>query len=466
MKRVARSILFWLIRLIGNIGRSPRTLHSLQSRQSPDGTLVSPRILLIHPGHLGNVLLATPALRAIKARIPEAHITMLVATWGQEVVTRHPDVDTILTCVFPSPREGTTEPVKSWLTLLSTAKALRRGHYDIALNLRPYFWWGSVLAWMAHIPLRVGHAGPSATPFLTTALPEEPRTHFTTGFLQVVSAGLQALGYPPLEEPMTPERYPSQFAPTRDENDWITTRLAEQGISPDTHLVIIHPGTGAALKMWGASSWSHCATQLYHTVTPAIPLRIVLTGAKHERSMLEEIARKAAVPTTIFITPTLGHLVALQQRAELVLGVDSGPLHLATAQGTPTVRIFGPTDALIFGPWGNEQQHTVITATQRCADCPSMPCGRLHIPAEQLASHPCTRLVPEQQVIAAALSHLGQLFASEQHTDKQSIIAQTDKQHTVVETGKQQSLPSMNYPQTDKQSIIQPIALSQRPARR
>jgi ADP-heptose:LPS heptosyltransferase len=108
-----------------------------------------------------------------------------------------------------------------------------------------------------------------------------------------------------------------------------------------------------------------------------------------------------AAPPVMITDATVGQLAALLGRALLVLGVDSGPLHLAVAQGTPTVAIFGPTDVRIFGPWGEARQHLVVASQSRCPGCPCIPCGRLDFSPGELAAHPCVRNVPEQSVLAA-----------------------------------------------------------------
>ncbi len=108
------------------------------------------------------------------------------------------------------------------------------------------------------------------------------------------------------------------------------------------------------MKLWRSEGWATCATALAQSAIGSLSLRIVLTGSKSERPLLEEIASSVPFPTTIMTNLTLGQLAALLQRAQLVLGVDSGPLQLAVAQGTPTIQIFGPTDPATFGPWGKK----------------------------------------------------------------------------------------------------------------
>ena len=383
-------------------GQAPPLLYTHRHLQSlePGKTLPSPRILLIRPDHLGDVLLTTPALHALKKHIPDADITYMVGPWSSEVVARHPDIDELLTCPFPGFRRAPQKPFAPYILLARVARQLRRGHFDLAINLRPDFWWGAALLYLARIPHRVGYALEPGSQFLTQSLPFQAPEHATISNLRLVNTALQILGHPPLQEPYTPELYPLQFAPTPEERKWVTERLHEEGIDAETPMVVIHPGSGAAVKLWRTEGWAACANALARLLTSPSHARIILTGSPSERTMLEEIAFVMSSPPILVTNATLGQLAALLGRACLVLGVDSGPLHLAVAQGTPTVQIFGPTDARIFGPWGTPQKHIVIASTQRCPSCPTIPCGRLDFTPQELPAHPCVRVISEQQVLA------------------------------------------------------------------
>jgi len=131
--------------------------------------------------------------------------------------------------------------------------------------------------------------------------------------------------------------------------------------------------------------------------------------------MLEEIAQGMVSKPLLVTDASVGQLAALLGRAQLVLGVDSGPLHLAVAQGTPTVQLFGPTDFRIFGPWGRLARHIVIASTQRCPSCPIIPCGHLDFSPEELPAHPCVRLIKEQEVSAAINSLFSKPSTAEIH---------------------------------------------------
>jgi lipopolysaccharide heptosyltransferase II len=383
-----------LVHLVGAPGA-----HTAK-RKASNPVSNAPRILLIRPDHLGDLVLTTPAFAVLKARVPDAHITMMVGPWSREVVARHPAIDRLVTCPFPGFQRAAQKPLAPYILLFRIAQQLRRGKYDLAINLRPDFWWGAALLYLAAIPRRVGYALAPGKPFLTSAVPFQTPEKATVSNLRLISAGLESLGYPPLEEPYTPEQYPLQFTPAPQEHKWAAERLKKEGIDAETPIVVIHPGSGADVKLWRTEAWATVANALMASLTSPVPARIILTGSKKELPMLEEIAQGMTAAPVLVTDATVGQLAALLQRANMVLGVDSGPLHLAVAQGTPTVHIFGPTDSRIFGPWGIAERHIVIAATHRCSTCPTIPCGRLDFQPEELPAHPCVRLIPEQQVLA------------------------------------------------------------------
>src|SRR5579885_2156902 len=332
VKNLLRTLLLLAIRIIGIPGayRAAREAHKPPISQ--------PRILLIRPDHLGDLVLTTPILNTLRKQAPDAHITMMVGPWSSEVVARHPAIDKLITCPFPGFQRAPQKPLAPYMLLLNTAKQLSRGNYDLALNLRPDFWWGAVLLYLARIPRRIGYAIQPGTPFLTQALPFPPTELATVSCLRLADAGSQALGYPPLAEPYTPERYPLQFIPTTDERIWITKCLTATGIDAQTPVVVIHPGTGAAVKLWRSEAWACIADTLTASLAFPTSAQIILTGSKHERALLEEIAQQMTTAPLLLSDLTVGQLAALLERAKLVLGVDSGPLHLAIAQDTPRSR--------------------------------------------------------------------------------------------------------------------------------
>jgi len=217
---------------------------------------------------------------------------------------------------FPGFQRAPQKPLAPYILLLSTAQQLRRANYDLAINLRPDFWWGAALIYLAGIPRRIGYAIQPGKPFLMHALPFAQTEHATVSNLRLTSAGLQALTYPALAEPYRPECYPLHFAPTANERAWVEERLQEASIAAETALIVLHPGTGAAVKLWRNEAWARCLNRLGQ-IGPE-QARIVLTGSRQERPMLEEIARDMATPPLLLTAMTVGQLAAVQL-AEVVV---------------------------------------------------------------------------------------------------------------------------------------------------
>src|SRR5436305_5570146 len=252
LKNILRTLILFAIRVFGIAGARSA------DRQAQQPAPQSPRILLIRPDHLGDLVLTTPVLNALKTHLPNASITMMVGPWSSEVVARHPAIDRLLLCPFPGFQRAAQKPLSPYILLRNVAQQLLRERYDLAINLRPDFWWGAALLYLARIPRRVGYALDPGKPFLTHALPFQSPQHATISNLWLASAALQSIGYPHLEAPYTPEHYPLQFIPTPDEQQWATKYLHDEGIEPTYNvgegftparanpapLVMIHPGSG------------------------------------------------------------------------------------------------------------------------------------------------------------------------------------------------------------------------------
>jgi heptosyltransferase-2/heptosyltransferase-3 len=125
--------------------------------------------------------------------------------------------------------------------------------------------------------------------------------------------------------------------------------------------------------------------------------RVLLTGGPTERTLIEEIRQRLMMPPLVLAgEATLGQLAALYRHCDLVLGVDSGPMHLATAAGARTIALFGPIDHQRFGPWGPRERHAVIRSSLWCSPCSVIDaCPRGTEPSE------CMTTISIAQVLAA-----------------------------------------------------------------
>ena len=369
-------------------------------RATPDSDLPSsnPRLLLIRPDHVGDALLAAPTGVALRVALPTARIDWLVGPWAAEVIRRAPHADAILTCEFPGftrrPKRSAREP---YVELARQARLLRARRFDLALVLRPDHWWGALLAAAADIPHRLGYSVPECRPFLTRALPDRPAHSVERGLdLARLAAGLVG------SSAEVPSVEPT-FAIEPAEREWVAARLREADVGDGSPLVALHPGSGADVKNWLPERWRAVAASIHW----GAGAQLVLTGGEPEAPLLDAIAAGLEPPPKLVLAGRtgLGQLAALFERCALVLGGDSGPLHLAAAVGTPTVRLYGPTEVVRFGPRGKPTLHRVIQAALPCQPCGNIvapPCGALSTPA-------CLRVVPAERVASEALEVLARI---------------------------------------------------------
>lgn len=382
-------------------------LGRLARSQSSDGR--PPRILLIRPDHLGDVLLASPAEAELREALPRAEIDWLVGPWSAEMARRAGASGRVLTLDFPgftrSPKRNLAEP---YMLLYDESARLRAEQYDAALILRPDHWWGAMLAALAGVPRRFGYALAECTPFLTDSLPPP------TGHAALANLFLARLAASRLGGRQTPidEIRPPCFALTDGERAWAAGAVGRRGASVRGRrpLIAIHPGTGAALKSWPAERWTEVADALHRQANADI----VLTGGSGERALVDRIAASLAPsPATFAGQTTLGQLAALFARCDLVIGGDSGPLHVAATVGAATVRLYGPTDVEEFGPWPPTDHHVALTADLTCQPCRTLvdpPCGATELP-------PCLQALDAGRVSSIALQMLNRRRA-EPRTDE------------------------------------------------
>ena len=124
----------------------------------------TPRVLLIRPDHLGDVLCTSPAVQWIQSVCPWATITYMAGPWSAEVAARLPGVLRVWSYPFPGfARSGPPGPlarILPYVRLWWLARQVRAARFDLAVNLRPDFWWGAALMYLAHIPRRLGYLTP------------------------------------------------------------------------------------------------------------------------------------------------------------------------------------------------------------------------------------------------------------------------------------------------------------------
>ncbi len=296
------------------------------------------RILVVKPCCLGDVLMATPALRALNERYPRAEIDVLTTEWSAVALQGNPRITRILR--YPDRPK--------FAMIASLARRLRHEEYDLGISLDRSPVANALLA-LSGIPERAGIDNKGRGVGLTRRVVPEPRQHETELYLAV----LATLDVP--AQGVEPEYFPGEAA-----------RERAQELLPrsDGPVVVIHPGgainPGSVMvsKRWPATSFGELASLLGHKLGASV----ILVGSSSDRPVVETTKDFADLPLLDLCDKlSFQELGAVCAEADLYIGNDSGISHLAGAVGTPTVTIFGPTSPYLYRPLG---PHAIVCAPE------------------------------------------------------------------------------------------------------
>jgi ADP-heptose:LPS heptosyltransferase len=351
----------------------------------PDPTAVR-EVLVLRLDRIGDVLMSLPALADLRAALPGARIRLAVGRWS-EAVARSAPVDEVL--VWSAPWVGrAAEGADGFASLARRARRLRADRLDLALDLQ-----GDVraafLLWLTGARARVGYANTGGGSLLSQVVPLDETVGWVEQNRRAVAV---ALGPVP--------RVPAPVPLTEEERGFARRFFETLGLEARRPLVGIHPSGGRAIKQWDVSRWAEVAARLQQDRGATI----LVTGSADDRPLAESLLR--GLPTRGYdlsgrlgIRETLSVIASL----DLFLSPDTGPMHMATAVGTPSVSIFGPSDPARYFSGGSGApgtRHVVVRPELWCA-----PCNLIRKPPEEcrVAEGPeCLRLVTVDAVLEAA----------------------------------------------------------------
>lgn len=305
------------------------------------------KILIVKPSALGDIVHTLPVLGLLRKRFPAAEIHWLVVPAFASLLESHP----LLDGVIRFDRKGYA---KSWrspttATALATfASRLRREQFDLAIDLQGLLR-SAWLTWQTRAATRVGfdyarEAAPLAyTHHVSQTTPER---HAVERYLDVA----EALGC---------GRGPVAFDFGITDAVRATTREMTAGCAG---YAVLLPGTNWPTKRWPAESFAG----LVGPIERDLGLRVVVAGGP------DVVGLPMPGATSLAGRTDLKQLVALLEKASLVVANDSGPMHIAAALGRPLVTLFGPTNAVRTGPYGRPE--TVLQLDLVCRPCYSREC--------------------------------------------------------------------------------------------
>jgi heptosyltransferase-3 len=342
------------------------------------------RVLVIKLRHHGDVLLASPVFSVLKRHAPQLEIDALAYADTAAMLSGHPAIAQLHLVDRQWKHAGVAAQAGGEWRLW---QALRARRYDLIVHLTEHrrgLWLTRLLKprfAVAPRPRKTTAAWAGTFSHLYQ-LPESGNRRHT---VETHLDALRRIGVAPAEDERGLTLVPGAAAEAR-----IDALLAEHGLHPRSFLHL-HPASRWMFKTWPAARSAELISRL-----AADGHRIVLTSAPaaSEMALNAAIAAQAGVAVTdLSGTLSLKELAALTGRARLFVGVDSAPMHIAAAMGTPAVALFGPSGDIEWGPW-RVAQRIVVSNRHPCRPCGMDGCGGSKV-SECLTTLPVARVLDE-----------------------------------------------------------------------
>jgi len=301
------------------------------------------KIIVRAPNWVGDAVLSVPALKSLRQRFPDSEITLLVRPWVSGLFRSAPFVDR----VWSRPAPGAVR----WI---STAREMRHCGFDLAVLLTNSFE-SALTVFAGGVRERAGYATDRRGFLLTRAVPPPGgRLHQTDYYLRLVESVLGPGPQPDIAIHAAPE-----------ERQSARRLLASEGIGPSDRVLVIGPGAAfGSAKRWMEDRFAAVADRL----SRELGFRPVIIGSESERDLAGRVAALMEGPVAVLAGRTdLATLIGLLSEAALVVSNDSGPMHLAAALGTPTLGVFGSTDAEVTSPVGLRTR--IVRHDVECSPC-------------------------------------------------------------------------------------------------
>ncbi len=337
------------------------------------------RVLAVRLDTLGDVLMTTPALRALKHSGPGRSITLLTSPRGAEVAPFVPEVDDVIP--YDAPWMSSTEPRTGSARDMEILAELRRRRFDAAVIFTVYSQNPLPAAFLCHlaeIPLRLAHARENPYSLLTDWVPEPEPEKLTRHEVRRQLDLVQSVGCRTDDESLS-------FRVPREAADRARELLDSMRIAPNW--VVIHPGASAPSRRYPPESYAVAAAYLARE----LGYHVVFTGTDQEAPLVQQIQSDMGAPShSLAGQLSLAELGAVLSLAPVLISNNTGPVHIAAALGTPVVDLYALTNPQ-HAPWGTPSR--VLSHDVPCKYCYKSVCPEGH--------HNCLRLVPPEQVIQA-----------------------------------------------------------------
>jgi lipopolysaccharide heptosyltransferase II len=331
------------------------------------------RVLVVRLRSIGDTVLSTPALHALRRFLPAGRIDVLVEEWLGDLLDGHPDVDRVIRL-----RSRTLRA--KWELI----RGLRRQRYDVAFDLHGGTT-ATLLTGLSGGSERVGYQRYQLSALLNRRAPAAATLWGRTN-LHSVEEQLGLLGWAGVPVSDGP---PTRLVPSPSARALVTEHLEAAGCARESPIALIHPAAAFESKRWSLRGFARVVEDL----AERRGLVAVAVAAAHERELLAELQRECRTRLPILFGLRLAEVVALAADARLCVANDSGVAHIAAALRVPTVVVFGSSNVVHWRPW-SAAPSAVVRQEVECSPCPGYTCA---------ASPPlaCIKRISVEQVLGA-----------------------------------------------------------------
>jgi lipopolysaccharide heptosyltransferase III len=332
------------------------------------------RVLVVRLRSIGDTVLVTPSLIALRRFLPEAQIDILLEDWVAPILEGFREVDNVLTFSRKSKKSRLNVLIK-----------LRRAKYDVVFNLHG----GTTSTFFvraAGAKHRVGFAHYRYA-FLYNHLLSSSKDFWQREIIHSAEQHLALLGFAGVPVEDKPK---SHLAITSAALNSIETKLEKSKIqNPKSKFAFIHPTAAFDTKQWATENFARVAEFLDEK-----GFSVIAIATKKEREVLENLKQASRVSVLTFDDLTLPEITALASKAQFFVGNDSGIAHIAAAVNVPSVVIFGSSNINNWRPW-TDAPNEIVSEKLACQPCAGHFCAEFGAPE-------CIRRVKVSNVIKAA----------------------------------------------------------------
>ena len=331
------------------------------------------RILIMDAGGIGDLVMATPLLRALRERFKKSHITLLVVPRAAEAVKKLPYFDELIEF-----------DIGNRLESLRLLWRLRRRRFDMMIDLQAIESWPAALRRMllyliVNPRIKVGRNTDHRGFFLDIKVPEDflGTVHEVERKLSIANALGAEVAVPNCFNRTNVEL---KFKLSESDRASVEAFLDEHGIEDGQFMVGLNPGSFLPTRRWDKNRF----IEIGRRVASKYEAQLIITGGNREKTLIREIAESLQDTVPIEATEfTLGELAALLRRINLFITNDTGPMHIAAAVGTPIIAIFGPENYHRYRPYSKSFNRVVAISPISCRPCRKFDCK----------SHECMKAV-------------------------------------------------------------------------